>query len=218
MNELIIIGAGGYGREVYAIAMGLQARGAPWKVKGFLDDRSGLLDGLAYDHPILGPVEEYEPTGEDLFVCALGDPATRRRYTEKILARGGRMANLFHWTSLATERISWGVGCVVGPFCALSCEIRIGDSVFLNSYATIGHDVEIGSYCQLQSFSFVGGGARIGDGVTLQPHSVVLAGARVADGAVVGAGSVALRRVAANTTVFGVPATTLAFRDQDESV
>jgi sugar O-acyltransferase (sialic acid O-acetyltransferase NeuD family) len=211
MNRLVIIGAGGCGREIHAIAMGLEAQGAPWKVKGFLDDRPDLLDGMGY-----GPVEEYEPADEDLFVCALGDPAARRTYTEKIRARGGRMTGLFHWTSLAPPRVAWGAGCVVGPFCVFSGDVCIGDSVFFGSHATIGHDVEIGSYCQIQSFSCIGGGARIGDGVTLQPHSVVLPGARVADGAVVGAGSVVLRKVAANTTVFGVPATPLAFRGEDE--
>lgn len=217
MERLVIIGAGGFGREIYATALRLEERGAAWKVKGFLDDRAGLLDGLGYPHPILGSVEQYEPAEEDVFVCAQGDPAHRRRYTEMIVARGGRMTNLLHWTSLTTPRIAWGVGCVIGPFCSLSTEIRVGDSVFLNSHVAIGHDVEIGAYCQLQSFAFVGGGASIGEGVTLQPHAVVLPGARVADGAVVGAGSVVLRKVAARTTVFGVPATPLGFGDEDAS-
>lgn len=217
MDRLVIIGAGGYGREIHAIALGLEVRDAPWRIKGFLDDRPKLLDGLGCEHPILGPVEEYAPTDDDVFICALGDPEARRSYTQTILEKGGRMTSLFHWTSLAPPRIAWGAGCVVGPFCALSTDLRIGDSVFFNSYTTIGHDAVIGSYCQIQSYSFVGGGARIGEGVTLQPHSVVLPGARIADGAVVGAGSVVLRSAPANTTVFGVPATPLALRDDDES-
>jgi sugar O-acyltransferase (sialic acid O-acetyltransferase NeuD family) len=209
MKNLIIIGAGGYGREIYGTAMGLEQRNPGWRLKGFLDDRAGLLDGLPYERPILGPVETYEPGPDDLFVCAIGAPEARRRYTGMIIARGGRLTNLVHWTAITTPRIAWGSGILVGAYCTLSTEVTIGDSACFNAHVSVGHDAVIGRYCQLQSFSFVGGGARLGEGVILQTHAVVLPGARVGDGAIIGAGSVALRKVAPATTVFGVPATKL---------
>lgn len=215
MIDLVLISAGAFGRELFGLANALAEREGRFRVKGFLDDRSGLLDGMDYP-PILGSVDDYTPQPDDRFVCAIGDPAARKAYTERVLAQGGALLDLVHWTAMASERIDAGLGGnVVGPYCILTSEIEAAHSVHMSSHVVVGHDVKLGAYCQLHPFVFIGGGARIGEGVTLHPHAVVPAGARVGDWAVVGAGSVATLKVEPRTTVFGVPATPLPFPRRD---
>ena len=46
MKHLLIIGARGFGREVYDLAMDCIEAGAEFDIKGFLDDKKDALDGL----------------------------------------------------------------------------------------------------------------------------------------------------------------------------
>ncbi|MFZ4778500.1 MAG: acetyltransferase, partial [Terrimicrobiaceae bacterium] len=75
MKNLLIIGAGAFGREVRDLAAGIEAAmgdKCPWRLAGFLDDRSDIYQpGL----PVLGAPDTYEPLCDDVFVCAIGDPA-----------------------------------------------------------------------------------------------------------------------------------------------
>jgi len=80
VNRLIIIGAGGFGREVLAWSVAGQP---PWKIKGFLDDNPGALGCKSTGVPILASIDGYEPVAEDVFLCAIGQPALRRSTFEK---------------------------------------------------------------------------------------------------------------------------------------
>ena len=51
MKQLVIVGAGGLGREVLAWA---RQSVEGWSVRGFIDDNGQALDGYAKDVPILG--------------------------------------------------------------------------------------------------------------------------------------------------------------------
>ena len=57
----------------------------------------------------------------------------------------------------------------------------------------------------------MGGFSRIGDNVTLHTRATILPHVKVGDNSIVGAGSVVLRNVKSNITVFGVPAKKISF-------
>ena len=170
-QSLVIIGAGGFGREVlvYAADCGI------FNLKGFLDSRSHILDG--YDRGSLGIIGDpfaYEPEAGDVFVCALGNPAQRRKYAQPILDRGGVFATIQHPKSAMTIYSTLGQGCILAPHVGISCDVRIGNFVALNEYAIVGHDARIGDWCQINGHVTIAGGAQIGPLVTIHPNSVVL--------------------------------------------
>src|SRR5437868_9912455 len=99
-HNLIIVSAGHFAREVYTWAVQAIQHGAPWQIKGFLDGRPAILDGYDYPVPILGAPECYAPLHDDLFLCAMGDPAAKLHYSTLIERQGGRFATLIHPTAL----------------------------------------------------------------------------------------------------------------------
>jgi sugar O-acyltransferase (sialic acid O-acetyltransferase NeuD family) len=209
MKRLFIVGAAGLGREVMDIARILQAR-APWRIAGFLDSRSGLLDGKDPGYSIVGAPDSFVPGPEDLFVCALGEPAQKRRYVEMLVARGAQFANLLHPECDISPSARLGTGVVVHRYGRVGPDARIGDHVSIAYASGLAHDVRVGRFCQIAGHASANGRAVLEDEVTLGSHAVVLPDVVVGRGATVGAGSVAIRNVPPGATVFGIPATRLA--------
>ncbi|HEV8073905.1 MAG TPA: acetyltransferase [Opitutaceae bacterium] len=203
MKQLVIIGAGGFGRETLAWA---RQSVAALPVKGFLDDNLHALDGFTKDVPILGRVVDYVPEPGDVFICSIGIVESKRRCVQQILARGGVFTTVIHSTAVLGENVVLGQGVILCPFAVVDSDTRLGDFVTVNLHSTVGHDAVIGRWTQLHCHVDITGGVVLGEGVLAGSHATILPGVKVGDGATIGAGAVVTRDVQAGATVFGVPA------------
>jgi sugar O-acyltransferase (sialic acid O-acetyltransferase NeuD family) len=213
--RVIIIGAGGFGREMLWTLGDVAAAGCDWEFAGFLDGRVDhareALRAKGVGLPVLGSPDDYQPRDEERFVCAIGDPGAKLRVCEALRDRGARFQTAIHPTALVAPDAVYGTGLILRHGAGLSVNTVVGDFVTLNSYAGLGHDAVVEDGCTLSSFCDVMGGAHLERGVFMGSHAMVAPGVRVSEFAKVGAGSLALRRVAAAATVLGVPARTLGF-------
>lgn len=211
MKHLLIIGARGWGREVFDIALACINAGADFKVKGFLDDKMDALDGYDNYPPILGPVETYDVETDDVFICALGDVNYKERYSQLIEEKGGEFISLVHPTAVIGTNAKIGKGCVVGAYANLSNDTVIGDFVTMSLRSGIGHDTIIGDYSHIGGHCAISGFVTIGKLVTIHPGCVMVPNRKIGDNAIVGTGSIVIGNVRANTTVFGNPARKIDF-------
>lgn len=209
-KNLYIVGAGGFGRECagnFRLWGGFADR---YDLKGFLDDNPAALAGYADYPPIRGRVGDFRPGPDDVFVCALGLVAVRRRCLAALAAKGGRFATLVAPSAVVHATARLGEGCLVLDHTIVSADVTLGDHVLCHANVLLGHDTRVGDHAVIESYAFTGGFAEIGCGATLHTRATVLPGKRVGEGAVVGAGSVVLASVPAGKTVFGVPAVDIA--------
>ena len=209
MKNLLIIGARGWGREVYNMLPYCVGYETEFSVKGFLDDKTDALDGMPGYPPIISSVEDYQPQPDDVFVCAVGDAQWKRHYAEMVLEKGGQFINIIHKTAEIERNTTIGNGCIICKEVGISCDIKIGDFVTIHAYSGIGHDASIGDYCHLGVRSFMGGGSQLGESTTIQTNSIILPNVKVGKNCMVGAGAVVIRKVKDETTVFGNPARVL---------
>lgn len=199
-QNLILIGAGGLGREVAAWIAFL---GLPFRIAGFLDDAKTAPD-------ILGRVSGHSPRGDVVYLTCLGSGSARRRIRLELEARGARFTSLVDPSVRSISSLPTSVNSIIfGPM-VISNNVVIGDDLLLHVFAGIGHDVHLGHGVTVGSHVFVGGAAVLKDGCSIHPNASVLPGVTVGEHAVVGAGSVAIRNVEAGTTVFGAPAKIIA--------
>lgn len=206
MKRLIIAGAGGFAREVYAWAEAHPDCGRLWEIAGFLDDNPAALDGFNYPVNILESVIDYAPQPNDLFLCAIGSPVIKRRVCEKLLGRGAEFTSLVHPTVVIGLDVEIGVGAIVCPHAIVTCDVVIGDFVTINCHSSIGHDVRIADWVTLSGHCDVTGQADLGEMAFLGSGARILPLKKVGARAMVGAGSVVINHVPANAKVFGNPA------------
>ncbi len=211
MKNLVIIGARGYGREVYNLATQCKGFNKEYVIKGFLDDNTEALNGFEGYPQIISPVEIYVPKENDIFVCALGSVLWKKHYVELILSKGGTFTNLIHPTSIINYNVKLGKGLIVFMYSNISNDCTIGDYVTIQGFVGIGHDTIIGSWSHLNAYSFMGGYAVLEEQVCLNTRATILPKIKVGKNAIIGAGSIVLRNVKPNTTVFGNPAKKIEF-------
>ena len=176
-KNLVIIGAGGFGREMFAAARESLGYGEKFTVKGFLDGNPDALRGYCGYPDIIGAPETYGVAEDDVFITALGSIAARRRCAAMIEERGGRFVSVVHRTAS------------LGP-----------------NVTVIGHDSALADYTHVYSLVSIGGGVRVEEGASVYPGARIVPRVTVGAGAVVGIGSTVVRDVSPGITVFGVPA------------
>ena len=207
MKKLIIVGAGGFGREVLSYCFGMEARSKEWEIAGFLDDNPQALEGYPYDWPILGTIKDYLPKDDEIFVMGIGFPIQQKMAIAKTLVnKGADFLTLIHRTAEVGLNTVIGQGCVMAPFSLLSSDVVLGDFVTFNAYASAGHDSIIQDGCTISSYGSIAGNVRLGKGVLVGLHGCILPGVSVGEHATVAAGSTVVKNVKSGTTAMGVPA------------
>ena len=204
MKQLVIIGAGRFGREVSAYA---EESMPDVKVKGFLDSRADVLDGFAGYPPIIGTVEDYAIGPDDVFVCGVGEVDSRLAYAEAVERRGGRFVSIVHPKAYVGRNVVIGDGSVIAPGAIISNDTVIGRHVVVNSFSLVSHDCRVGDGCVLAPYSTPGSMATLGRCVFMGMKSCMIPGNSLGDDVYVAAGALVTKSYGSGGLLIGLPAT-----------
>ena len=205
-KQLYIVGAGGFGREVYNWLLALPGASRDWDICGFLDNDPSALDGFEYAPGIVGSPEGWTPQPDEVFVCGIGRIDVKKAACSQLIERDAHFITLVHPTALVGRNVHLGRGVVICPRVTLTCDIEVGEMAMINCHSTVGHDAQIGAWTTISGNCDLTGGTTVGQGVFMGSGARLLPGKCVGDGATVGAGSVVIRSVSAGDRVFGNPA------------
>jgi len=216
MKQVVIIGAGGFGREVLDIFDARNRQEPVYDVLGYIVEPQYAAPGtIVNDKPILGGFDWLEQHVNDvLVICAVGAPEHRRRLVRCAKAIGSRFCSIVHPSAILTRWVELGEGVVIAAGCVLTNRIRVGDHVQVNMGCTIGHDA------MLEDFVTLSPGVHVSGNVTLMEGCFIGSGANIIEKICVGAwsrvgaGSAIIEDVPANTTVVGVPGKVVRTREE----
>ncbi len=209
MSEpLVIVGAGGFGRETIELVAALNASEPRYDLLGVLDDGAPdptLLGRLGVGH--LGPLDALRALpGGTRFVVGIGSGPVRRRIATTLQGWGFRAATLVAPGAFVGRDVTLGPGCIVATGACLTTNIRLGAFVHIDRGSQVGHDCVLDDFVTVNPLVAISGAVRLGEEVNVGTHATILPGRAVGARTVIGAGAVVTRDVAADLTVAGVPA------------
>ena len=206
MQDLIIVGASGFGREILNLIEDINKVEPTWNILGFIDDNLNALDGFVLKYRVLGKIQDWQPTGKEQYVLAIAAPKAKEKVVPLLKAKGAKFATIIPPTSYVGARSKIGEGVVMFGEVGISVDVTIGNFVFFNALDGIGHDTVIGDYCTFGPKVCISGGTKIGKCVNVGALASTFPGIEVGDYATIGMNSAVLRRGKPNTTVMGGPA------------
>lgn len=210
--KVVIIGAGGHGREVLEILRSAPQDEPTPIVEGFVDDNPAI-HGLSIDGaPVLGDWSWFDHRGRaDIrVICAIGNPAVAHRLIQKARERGLVFANAISPTAHISSLAELGHGVVVFPNVSIGPGVRINNFATLNVASTISHDSWIGEYANINPGAHIAGNVTIGAGCYIGMGANIIQDIRIGAWSKIGAGAVVISDIPEQVTAVGVPATIVA--------
>ncbi len=203
MKSIVIVGAGGFGREVLQYLKDIHGSDP---VKGFLDDNLTSVEPASLEQRILGRISDYTPQPDEEFVLAIGNPGLRLRLANQLTERGARFISVIHPLAYVASSATLGTGCIIAPFATIGANAVLSDQVVVTFYASVAHDAVVGPASALSPHSVANGGSRLGTASFLGTAAVVNPTCSVGNFAKVAAGSVVYRDVPDRSLASGNPA------------
>lgn len=211
-EPLIVVGAGGFGREVIDIvdAANASARTPVWELVGVVDDdpREENLKRLAERTvPYLGTCKACVASHPGAnYVVGIGAPSVRRDVAEFLNAAGWKAVALVHPGATIGSQATIGDGTVLCAGARVSTNVTLGRHVHLDVNVTVGHDSVLGDFVRANPASSISGDCVVESDVLLGVAGVILNGLTVGSGATVGGAACVVRDVSPGAVVKGVPA------------
>jgi len=158
-----IIGAGGFGREVYW-SLPPQER---LKTKFFVDDKYHNTTD-----PLISPLSTFDPLEFEV-VVAIGDPRVRFDIVQKLPIETKYFTYIDPSAKILDPNIEIGEGSIICAGCILTTNIKIGKHAHLNLQTTIGHDCVIGDYLTTVPGAKISGNCKIYDCVYIGTNASI---------------------------------------------
>jgi len=206
MRNIVIYGAGGFGRETSLLIEQINSRSTCWSLIGYCDDAK--KPGEKVDNlPILGGVSYLSSYQEELdVVVAIADPTIRAKLIGQLINPVLRFPSVIHPSVFINEGCEIEEGSIICAGVIMTVVVRIKSFSIVNLCCTLGHDCVLGNFSSLMPAVNISGNVVVGNGVYIGAGAILLQGVSIGDGCVVGAGSVVTKSFENNRRIIGIPA------------
>ncbi len=204
MKDIIIIGAGGFAKEVIWLIERINMYSKIYNIIGIVDDfyeQESLCD-----LPILGGIDYIDTIDSNTDICiAIGNGPLRESIVSNISNTNISFPNLIDPSVIMSNKVNLGAGNIICAGCILTVDINIDNFNIINIDTTVGHDVIINDYCTILPSSNISGNVKLSNNVMIGTGTQVIQGVEIKENCIIGAGAVVIRDTDENSTYGGVP-------------
>lgn len=206
MKDIVIIGSGGFAKEVAFLIEEINKEKKVWNLLGFIDNEIGEENGkysvFQKDEWLLNLKNKTS------VVFGIGSPKVIESIFKKIkINKHLNFPNLIHPNVVADwGRIQMGEGNLFCASTTLTTDIKIGSFNLFNLDCTIGHDSIFGSFNVLNPSANISGGVEIGDSVLIGTNVTILQYKNICSNVTIGASSLVTKDILDSGVYVGSPA------------
>jgi sugar O-acyltransferase (sialic acid O-acetyltransferase NeuD family) len=204
MKRIVIVGGGGFGRELYGYMKGDLSAGRlnGYALAGLLDDNPDCeLAVKNQELTYLGALSSFVPQGNEVLVIAIGKASIRRNIFDQIKRRGISLFTYVHSSAQVMHEVTVGEGAVVCPNTIINAGAKLGDNVAVNVFCSVGHGASIGSHAVLSPYCALSGDSKLGRCGFMGTRATLFPGVVMGDGCIVDAHSAVRQSVGDNKIV-----------------
>lgn len=213
MKNIVICGAGGFGREVAWLIENINRVKPEWNLMGFIDNTPELYGKIINGYPVLGNDDWFNSINDIIYtVCAVGSSKGKKSWTDRIYQKENvRFATLVDPYARISDLVDIGEGTIICAGSIITVNISIGRHVIINLDCTVGHDAVIDDYCTINPSVNVSGNVHIGTVTEIGTGSNIVQKVNIGMNSVIGAGSVVTKDIPDYCTAVGIPAKPIRF-------
>lgn len=195
MKNIVIIGAGGIGREVAWIIEEINEVNHTWNIIGFVDEDSEIWGKELNGYKVLGGLnilEKLESKPE--VIVAIANCVVKKDIVARLNDKFD-FATVIYPSVRVSKYIEIGQGTIIYPGVILTVNTKIGNHVLISGNCGIGHDTVIGDFSSVLWGSYFSGFDVVGEECFIGVGTKVSQGVRVADRRVISTGSIVIEDV-----------------------
>jgi sugar O-acyltransferase (sialic acid O-acetyltransferase NeuD family) len=221
VRELLLVGAGGFGRETAEAVRAINQRNESWKLLGFLDEAPVLQGGEVDGLPVLGPIDAVDRYPDAALTVCTGHPRnyfSRKRIVRRLGLDPARYATLVHPGAALATSTAVGPGSVVLAGVVTTAAVQLGAHVAVMPGVVLTHDDVVADYATFGAGARLAGRVRVDEGAYVGSGALVRENRTIGAWSLVGMGSVVLDDVPPGEVWVGVPARRLRAVDLPSDV
>jgi len=210
-RRIVVIGAGGFAREVKWLISEINTSGEQFDFLGFVVSDLSQLGPRDSKNDVVGDYQWIEQNRDrvDCLALGIGNPVARATIGDELTTSFPNVG----WPQLIHPSVCFDRGsCEIGKGVLLcagtigTVNLKLESFCMVNLACTIGHEARIGRGTVLNPTVNISGGVTLEDEVLVGTGAQILQYVTVGRGATVGAGAVVSRPVEPGSTVVGIPA------------
>jgi|SaaInl8_200m_RNA_FD_contig_71_339519_length_8039_multi_7_in_0_out_0_7 sugar O-acyltransferase (sialic acid O-acetyltransferase NeuD family) len=177
MKNIIIIGAGGFGREIYSYIQDDIHKGflKNCTFKGFVDDDEINFKNLKIkEEKWLGTIDEYKYLENDFVIIAIGSIKARNSIISKLNYKKVNFYSYIHNSVFVAADAIVNDGIIICPNSMIQSNALVEQYCILNIFTSIGHDSVLGKGSILSPYCTLNGNVHTGNNLFMGTHSSIL--------------------------------------------
>lgn len=180
MQKVIVIGAGGHGKELVWNLRQMNAVKPEFEIVGYCDDAKPVGE-IVLGARVLGTVEQVVGKfGADLgYICGVAKNKMRPALVARAEKAGWSPVSVIHPSAVIAEDVEIGAGSYIAAQCYVGPGARLARHTIVNVIASVGHDVVLEEHTQICPGVKLSGGVIVREGAFLGSNTVVGPGVEV---------------------------------------
>jgi len=209
MKDIVILGNGGFSKEVAFLIDSINKVNKEWNILGYITNDSSLINTFNGKYKIYNADEWLIENKTELNVAiGMGSPHITSKIISKLKENNNlAFPNLIHPNVVADwELISLGVGNIICAGNIFTIDIKIGSFNIFNLDCTLGHDSIIGDFNVFNPSINISGGVKLGNQNLVGTGVQILQFLNICNHNTIGAGAVVTKDITEEGTYVGLPA------------